>query len=248
MNAIAPDVLAILKASTVEQGNQIRLPNIPLGHKLHQRVNKMLENLGGHWSSQLRVHTFENDISEEFALVCEEGRYERKLDELRAVYNSFETPLRVVSRLLELAELRPQETVLEPSAGRGAIARAVGNLGHAVYCVEMHPENVDGLNLEGFHVREGDFLSMTPSYQCDVVIANPPFSGSRDARHILHMIGFAKRRVVSVCSPGVKFRGGVYRELFDTINNSGGDIFDLPGGSFKESGTRVNSCVVVIDI
>ena len=56
-------------------------------------------------------------------------------------FEFFPTPADVVARMIEVAYLKPGMDVLEPSAGRGAIAGAVAALGCHVDCMETHDGN-----------------------------------------------------------------------------------------------------------
>ena len=79
---------------------------------------------------------------------------------------------------------------------------------------------------------------------------NPPFENLQDIDHVLHAFKFLKPggRLVAVMSPGPFFRKDRkcqdFREWFDSL---GGEAVDLPEGSFKESGSGINTKLVVID-
>ena len=131
-------------------------------------------------------------------------------------------------------------TVLEPSAGRGAIAKFM-----QCDCIELEESNRKYLLENGFNLIGDDFLQFQTPY--DYIIANPPFSKQRDIDHVTHMIKLARKRVVSVMSASILFRTNrktlEFREL---VESKRGEIIPLPEGSFKASGTNVNTCVVVI--
>src|SRR5690606_641204 len=66
----------------------------------------------------------------------------------------FETPEAVCSRIIDEAQLYRVQTVLEPSAGMGALANAV-KARHpeaVVSCVEIHPGRAAALKAQGFQV------------------------------------------------------------------------------------------------
>ena len=226
--------------------NEIHLPKTQLDRKLYLRVNKVLENLGGKWDRKAKCHVFTTNVEAVFEEVCETGRYEAKLDELTKMYNFFETPVGLANWMVGMANLNSNTTVLEPSAGRGAIAHQIRNAGTEPNVIEPHPEMRKRLQDNDFTLVGEDFLKHTQHY--DVIIANPPFSGGRDARHILHMIELADRKVVSVCSAGLLFRDTApYPQLRAMIKELGGQTLALEAGTFKESGTGVSTCLVVVD-
>lgn len=244
MKTIDNDALEVLRDSLC-MANEIHLPKAQLDRKLYLKVNKVLENLGGKWSRPAKAHMFQSDVGPVFADVCETGTYEAKLDELSKVYNFFETPVPLAHWMVQMANLNANTTVLEPSAGRGAIAHQIRNAGVEPDVIELNDDMRRALVSNSFRVVNHDFMDQEESY--DVIIANPPFSGGRDARHILHMIELAKRRVISVCSAALLFRDtGPYPELRAKIAELGGETIALDSGSFKESGTMVATCLVVV--
>ena len=80
----------------------------------------------------------------------------------------YETPPVAVEALLRLEQI--PHRVLEPCAGRGAIARVLRDHGHAVICNDI----VD----YGFPLHTtGDFLAMTAMpARCECILTNPPFN------------------------------------------------------------------------
>ena len=245
MKTIDQDVLGVLQASTCD-GATIKLPKMQLDRKLYMAVNKVFDNLGGKWNRKRGPHIFLDDVSDAFAEVQRTGQYEAKLDELNKIYNYFPTPENVAHQLVALADIRRGETILEPSAGRGSIAEVVFH-DSPPDCIELNSDNRKILSDKGFNLVGEDFMDFNEPY--DVIIANPPFSNSRDAKHILHMIKLAKRRVVSICSGSIMFReNGAYGELRAWLDASPRSrIIPLPEGAFKESGTMVETCIVVAE-
>lgn len=176
----------------------------------------------------------------------------------------FESPPPVVERLLEVAgcynvvgrtadDRWPVLTVLEPSAGRGAIAAAVAERGHQVTCIEIQQANVVELGQRGYPAIWGDFFNHSPGAlgRFDLVIMNPPFDGGRDIDHVVHALQFVKPggKLVSVMSAGVEFREDRKTSDFRAlVERYGGSFRDLPPGSFADSGTMVNTCIVSISV
>ncbi len=177
-------------------------------------------------------------------------------------YGAFWSPPAVVERLLEEAGIQPSYlmadhhrrpilSVLEPSAGSGNIARAVANNGHSVDCVEIQETHIDALRraITIGVVRCADFLDMQPAVMglYDRVIMNPPFDRGLDIDHVNHALKFLKPGglLVAVMSAGVEFREDKKTVAFRAmIERFRGRITDLPPGSFQESGTMVNTCLV----
>jgi len=217
---------------------RLYLPPGQLDRKLYVDVNKVLEAIGGKWNRKEKAHLFETppaDILEEILLT---GEYTNQ----RKEYDFFETPEALAKQLVDMAGIISGESVLEPSAGRGAIAKHMPGCD----CIELEEKNRKYLYDEGFYLVGDDFLLCQQKY--DVIVANPPFSKQKDIDHVTHMINLANRQVVSIVSASILFRDNkkttAFRELVDSL---GGEITPLPDKSFSESGTNVRTCVVCVD-
>ncbi|TDX61950.1 uncharacterized protein DUF4942 [Methylosinus sp. sav-2] len=169
----------------------------------------------------------------------------------------FETPTPLVERVLEEAgmwagrdcsELR----VLEPEAGLGRIAYAAAALGADVTAIELNAQRARELAAgRKCRVYCRDFFDETPATLglFDAVLMNPPFDGQRDIDHVIHAWSFVKPGgvLVAIMSAGVELsttrRAVAFRELVET---NGGRFVDLPAGSFKESGTMVNTVMLTM--
>lgn len=124
--------------------------------------------------------------------------------------------------------------MLEPSAGRGALARLISQApGAQVFCVEVQEQFCHELVNQGFSADQRDFLSLKPRTfgQFDRIVMNPPFDGGRDIDHVVHALKFLAPggKLASVMSAGVEFREDTktadFRKL---VKAHGGHISDLP--------------------
>ena len=233
---ISNDVADVLADSSVTD-NKLFLPNIKLERGLYLELNNVLTSIGGKWDRKEGAHIFKEDVSKIVEGILLTGEY----TDAKREFQFFQTPMNLVHKMVDIAGIQVGETVLEPSAGLGRIASMLRRCD----CIELNPENVKTLIGQGFNVTQGDFLEMDLSY--DVVVANPPFSKQQDVDHITKMISIAERKVVAVASAAVLFRTNkktvAFREL---VASYGGTITPLPEGTFKESGTNVNTCLVVV--
>lgn len=180
-------------------------------------------------------------------------------------FGLFESPADVVATVFErLGGVKEGERILEPSAGRGRLADEARQRGGDVHCVEIQPELCTTLRGKGHKVTQGDFLQMTPGDLglFDIVVMNPPFDRGRDCDHVRHALQFLKPggRLVSVMAAGVEFREGKRAEAFRALvmkqkpishwdrnwTEWRGPYQDLPAGSFKESGTMVNTLTLAL--
>jgi phospholipid N-methyltransferase len=246
-------VADVLRRSTVDNAT-VYLPGEQLDRKLYQDVNKTLEAMGGKWNRKAKGHTFaapHETVAAKFDEMLERGVYAPP-----SKNGYFPTPPSLVDRLIELAEIEPHYTVLEPSAGQGAIADRIRPLvdPRNLYLVEILSENLSVLHGKGYDYPKlvpGDFLTtrFMPS-GFDRVVMNPPFEKQADIDHVMHALGMLKAggRLVSIMAAGVTFRDDrKAREFRSVVDVFGGTIETNPPGSFRESGTDVNTVTVVLD-
>ena len=173
----------------------------------------------------------------------------------------FPTPAALADRVVALAGIRRGDLVLEPSAGRGALADAVMRAESSAHvtCFELLPDNARALREKGFETIEGDFLRV-PSFapRFDVCVMNPPFGERSDIRHVLHVLGternggvgaFLRDRfaLVAIMSAGVVYReDSLARRFREVVTALDGLFEENPEGSFLESGTGVRTVTLVI--
>ncbi len=154
----------------------------------------------------------------------------------------FPTPAALAKRMVELAGVAAGDRVLEPSAGTGVILHAMPE-GVERIAVEINHNLAAALRrrFDGLQVTEGDFLEQNGNLgKFDAVVMNPPFVNADDIKHILHARRFlnAGGSVVAICANGPRQR----EALMDLAEH----WEDLPAGTFAESGTQVNTALVVM--
>ena len=242
---IQDDVLAVLSRATTE-GKALKLVG-QLDRKLYERTNKALEAAGGKWDRKAKAHVFDAEAAERIEQMLATGRVEVPKDE----FNFFPSPPAVVRRLLEIADIQPGMRVLEPSAGRGAIAFACAEAGGLVDCCELMEANyvAIGAHQRLNRVRHADFLLQEPDSIYDRVVMNPPFMKQLDIKHVLHALKFLKPGglLVAVMASSVTFRDNRLTQDFrDLVRTRGGDIEALPDESFRASGTLVRTVIATI--
>lgn len=164
----------------------------------------------------------------------------------RKIQGFFPTPKPVVDKMLDAADITDGMDILEPSAGKGNIADAIGKPD----VIEIVPTLREILDAKGHNLVASDFLEYKGK-QYDRIIMNPPFEKGQDIDHVRHAYELLKPggRIVAIMSEGPFFRGDkkatAFREWLDEIGTSE----KLPEGSFKtaERSTGVNTRIVVID-
>ncbi|NUQ96188.1 MAG: methyltransferase [Streptomyces sp.] len=249
---IPTDVLAALSGRTKTDGHRLVLVGPRLTPALYQRVNEVLEAVGGRWTKTETTegaHLFPVDAAEALAPVLTTGEVVT-LGEKRTQAQYFPTPDPVVGRLITLAALEPGVTVLEPSAGSGAIATAAAARGAIVDCIERDPGYATDLSDTHVarQVQVADFLTTpaTPGY--DRVLMNPPFTRGTDMAHVTHALRFLKPDglLVSVMSWAVTEQTGSTTAFRKLVEQRGGLVEALPARAFSQSGTTVDTALVTI--
>lgn len=234
---ISMEVIEVL-AKTEVDGNTLKI-NEQLSRDLYLKVNKVLKAIGGKWQSAKKCHVFENDVEDILQDIILTGEYTDKRTELQF----FPTPDELARQIAAEAEIKPGENCLEPSAGHGAIAKYMPGCD----CIELNADNRQFLTDNGFNVIANDFMKFEPQKDYDVIVMNPPFCRQQDIAHITKAISIAKRCVIAIMSASVMWRTDKRTAEFRVLVESfGGTIEPLPEKAFKESGTMVNTCKVVV--
>lgn len=173
-------------------------------------------------------------------------------------FGAFMSSEAVADAVARYAEIRAGETVLEPSAGTGMLAKVARDAGAIVTCVEIQPGLAHELRVvHGFsNVRNGDFLAVKRGDlpQFDKIVMNPPFDRGRDCDHVRHAYEFLKPGgvLVAVMSARAEFaedkRHQAFRKIVDQCKAAYGWMkwHDLPPRSFAHAGTNVNTVILAI--
>ena len=244
---IEKEVLEVL--STVEiDGVNVRITE-NLDRKLYLAVNKVLDRIGGKWNRKAKAHVFENNPTERLNVVIEYGVLDPKV---KTGY--FPTPPLVVERMIELAELEHGHLILEPSVGQGHIAdeicKEIKIEPKDITVCEILPENNVILEEKGY-LNEGDFFEFAEkckelNIKFDRILMNPPFELQKDLLHVTTAYNLLKEKgiLISVMSSGITFRNNQKTKDFRENFLDYAEIEQNPEGSFKPSGTMVNTILV----
>lgn len=243
MNRPIPnEVLAVLKESGCEE-NKLHLPR-QLPRELYVQTAKVIELLGGKWNRSLAAHVFDGDCAER----VDEAVMTGEVTDFKKLYQFYETPPDLARRMVALADVRPGDRVLEPSAGRGALLKPLPAQVHRT-AVELNPAMMD-LPAHADEVRFMDFLQCNGELGAfDRIIANPPFRNAQDIEHVRHMRGLLKPGgvLVTVTSPAWRYRADRKHVEFRTwLGGLNHEVEDLPHGTFKSSGTNIRALLLTI--
>jgi phospholipid N-methyltransferase len=243
----------ILQQCTV-QGNIVKLPPINLERKLYQDVAKALELTGGKWKGgKVAGFVFDEDPTELLAQIANgESR------NLKKEFQFFPTPAKLAAQMAKIANIKKGDKILEPSAGQGAIVKAIMAeypFVSSVDCCELMGVNKTFLaKIKGVNILADDFLTLNQNGQYtdyyDVIVANPPFAKNQDIDHVKAMFEVLKPdgRLVVIVSPHYQISNNKketeFRGWLNTINAR---IEEIQAGAFSESGTAIKTMLLTIN-
>ena len=251
-------------ASLHEKGNvPAVLQHISNKSQVHELMGAKLEHVpNGYHSYHIDTGVASNDSPEARALwelLTPKSEEQKQADALQSKLNGlqfsnipgyFPTPPAVIEQMLEHADIDAGQTVLEPSAGSGAICDVLNGLGVEISACEVNHTLREILQAKGYQLVEHNFLDYENPEAFDRVMMNPPFEKLQDIDHVRHAYGLLAPmgRLVAIMSTGPFFRNDRKCVAFrDWLEDLAATVHDLPENSFKESGTGVNTKIVVID-
>ncbi|MEO1455834.1 MAG: strawberry notch family protein, partial [Pseudomonadota bacterium] len=187
---------------------------------------------------------------------------ETRRSEQQIRLQQFSTPLAFATMAVRAAAIRKGETVLEPSAGNGALAAFAARAGGTLLLNEIDPfrqrllRAVFGGEVTGHDGEHIDELLQTPVLP-DVVVMNPPFASSVDRsrdKHIAakHLIAAAKRlapggRLVAIMPPGFTPERDAAHWSRACGLLTPRLALTMPGQVYRKLGTSVETQLMVFD-
>ena len=237
----------ILKHCTLEN-NMLKIPPVQFNKKSYADVKKRIEEAGGEWvGGNTQAFKFPFDATRVFEQLQTAGRCN-----LSQEFQFFETPTELADMLVSMAgDVQDTDTVLEPSAGRGALIKAIHRSCPSVIvdCYELMPENREQLNaMPKIRLKGEDFIK-----ECNdiysLIIANPPFSNNQDIDHTMKMYEQLRPdgRMSVICSShwklGSEKKCIEFREWLKRVDAK---VTDVKEGAFKESGTTISTTIISI--
>lgn len=121
--AVIKDVAEVFAKCTVTN-NVLKLPTEQLDRKIYEDVKKQLEAVGGKWKGgKTQGFVFDAEISANDVLVqLQSGK---DYAEAKKEFQFFATPESVADEIISHVELSDNMKILEPSAGRGSLIKAL---------------------------------------------------------------------------------------------------------------------------
>jgi len=252
LSQVSDSIAESLRKMTVN-GCVVSLPPISDGSlSNYADVRKALLNAGAKYKKNTFV--FPSDAQPYIDRLCGGEKVNIKKE-----FQFFATPAHLADKLVEAANIRVGDTILEPSAGQGAILEAIFrapvSFSYPVdYCELMNTNRsvleakIDS-GIRAQYVGE-DFLLLDGNYKWDRIIANPPFSKNQDIDHVRHMWDCLAPggRIVTIASKHWQFASGKKEKEFKRwLDAIGAEVTDIEAGMFNESGTKVATCMIIIN-
>lgn len=223
-----------------------------LERPLYQEVDYVLRAIGGKWDRKAAGHRFEEPTEDVENML--EGCIQTGIATPLRPGSFFPTPPALGEKMVALAQIEKNMTILEPSAGDGQLAVVISRMkpeGCKLYCLEIDQKLF--MKLTYLYQNDGiagvactDFLETDIAY--DRIIMNPPFHKLADVDHITHAWKCLKPngRLVAIASAGISFRMEKKAQDFRELLRKAGSYEALPQNTFKPSGTMVNTVVIVL--
>ena len=214
-----------------------------LEKELYDNIDRILGLMHSKWSGKKKRHVFKAGYNpfEMTANLEAEGYITVQKD------GFFSTPAELVKRLIELLEFGEIEagvSILEPSAGTGAIAagvcEALGIPTSRVSVVEQNDARRQALEEAGFNVIGVDFMDLPLDTLFDFIVMNPPFEGDLDAVHVAKAMKHLKPngKLAAIMGWNIGLSNDVAYGRLRALANS---VEENPKEAFKASGTTVQT-------
>jgi len=237
----------VLKSCTVEN-TVVKLPDVQLGRNEYTEVKNKLELIGGKWKGgKVQGFVFQTDPKD---LLRQIANGEKR--NLKKEFQFFGTPDDLADELVMYADLKSSDDILEPSAGQGAIIKAINKACKSIPdCYELMDVNAIILKRSDlkFKFLGEDFLQHQDKMY-DKIIANPPFTKNQDIDHLLFMYDVLREGGRLVCITSESWVNGNQKKQVDFkifLQKVDAKVLDIEKGSFKQSGTMVGGKIVIID-
>lgn len=210
------------------------------------------EDVGGKENDRNIVST-DSDYDRAKAFYFARGKKTAKNKAAEGV-DYFATPEPVGYKMVQWAELKDGDRVLEPSAGHGAISRFFSpNTDNTIIEPSSRLAPQAQMNTDNAKLINGYFEDLHIGNKYDAVTMNPPFGtgGKTAVEHVAKAFKHLRNggRVIAIIP-----RGAMADKRFNTWYESDdakdahmvGEVL-LPGVTFERAGTKVATRIVIID-
>ena len=226
----------------------LRIPDVQLNPKSYVEVKKWITEAGGKWNGgKIQGITFDFDATRVAGILISGKRCNLKQE-----FQFFSTPPALAEWLVSLSDVKPGYAVLEPSAGTGAIIKAIHKTCPEVVvdAFELMPENRQTLEkMINVSLVDEDFTQGVPRLY-DRIFANPPFARNQDIRHARMMYDALDPNGGEMCvitsRHWVNAPEKECEQFRNWLHEVNAETHEIPNGVFDESGTSVATMAIVI--
>lgn len=255
--SVAPERVRELIALGTMDGRTLRLEG-QLDRAEYAAVDKVLRAAGGKWDRKARAHVFPGSPVDALGEFLGGGSAPKPA---RRTEGYVATPDRLAGEVVDLLRLRPGMSVLEPSAGCGALLRAVLRTEPDITLTAVEP-NADRvrpvareLGLTVFVQRFEDYAREQhhAGRRFDRVVMNPPFAIPGEPAVWIDHVRLAwsllapAGRLVSIVPAGFAYRKDDRHVAMRKLVAEHGGWSDIAPGAFRPSGTDVHAAVLWLD-
>jgi len=165
--------------------------------QIKAEADRIMESIGGTRVSEFRW-AFDYDPAEVVQEIVASGCVPDQ-----KAHQFYPTPERLARIAVDLADIGPDDTCREPSAGMGGLADLMPK--DRTHCIEVSPLHCKVLESKGHNVTQADFLAWSGD-PVDRIVANPPFSEGRWQAHTQHAATMVKPggRLVAILPASAK--------------------------------------------
>lgn len=262
MTMLSAEALEALRGAVADH-RSIRCPIIT-DRKVYAQVDRALSRLagGGRWDRKERAHVYDQDPRPGLETLTGTAVIPPPCPTRDKELSYWATPPALAAELIAGLGLEQGSFVLEPSAGDGALVRAVHKAYHDVLVTAVEPDQARRTVLRmcgtewWLHLWKGTFedyaaVASSDGARFDAVVMNPPFTlpGRRYA--------WAEHLTLAwdLLAPGGQLRAIVPASLEfgrqrpiaaarALIGAAGGTFRPSPAGAFNTSGTNVHTLIV----
>jgi phospholipid N-methyltransferase len=258
---LTPAARDVLQGAVADH-NTIRTPIIT-DRATYTEVHQVLGRLagGGHWDTRERAFVYHRDPRQDLqtltgtVVVPPPSAYRDK------EMSYWPTPPALAADLVADLDLQPGSRVLEPSAGDGALVRAVRDAYLSVHITAVEPDLGRRTYLRrtgpvGMHVWDGtleDYAAFAgpAGIRFDAVVMNPPFTLPGQRYAWAQHLTLAWDRLLpggllrAIVPPSLEFgRQRPVAAVRDLVTDVGGSWRKTGPGAFRMSGTDVHTLIV----
>lgn len=216
----------------------------------YDKLKPIIEHLGGHWREKFKCFVFGEDVRDKIDYYMEHGVKISERYKWQEETQFYPTPTHVAKRLVALADIKPNMTLLEPSAGTGNLLDEI-----PVKCqilgIEPLMQNSDVLRKKGYNhcVETFEEFAEHSSQKFDRVLMNPPYSGQRDVKHFMMAYKMLKNNGVLaaiISENALYYETDLSKNFRKFLKDNNAYIENVPIRSFEESGTTIETVIVTI--